>query len=65
MDYAKRLEKMDKHLEEHPHDYQTVIARLKTQSDMIDHQMKKSSRMRLKRLAEIRRKRKERKNGEE
>lgn len=65
MDYAQKLDRMDKHLEEHPHDYQTVIARLKTQSDMIDHEMRKSRCKRLKRLAEIRRKRKEHSNGEE
>lgn len=56
---------MDKHLEEHPHDYQTVIARLKLQSDMIDHQMRKNARMRLSRLSEIRRKRRKEHDGEE
>lgn len=54
MDYVKKLDRMDEHLKEHPHDYQTVIARLKTASEAIDHQAKKQSDMRLKRVAEIR-----------
>lgn len=65
MDYAEKLQRIDRHLEEHPHDYQTVIARLKTQSDMIDHQMRKNARSRLSRLSEIRRKRRKEHNGEE
>lgn len=46
---------MDKHLAEHPHDYQTVIARLKTASEAYDHQQRKASVPRLQRLAEIKR----------
>lgn len=53
MDYAEKIEKMDKHLKQHPHDYQTVIARLKTASEAYDHAVKKSRDMRLKMLAEI------------
>ena len=55
MDYISRLEKMDKHLQEHPHDYQTVIARLKLASEAIDYERHKRASMRLKRLAEIKR----------
>lgn len=39
MDYIKKLEQLDKHLAEHPKDYQTVIARMKTHSDAIEHEM--------------------------
>lgn len=39
MDYYERLEKLDKHIAEHPKDYQSVIARLKTYSDAVDHEM--------------------------
>ena len=65
MVYAEKLQRIDRHLEEHPHDYQSVIARLKLQSDIIDHQMQKQRSMRLKRLSEIRRKRRKEHNGEE
>lgn len=44
---------MDEHLKRHPRDYQTVIARLKTASDMYDHNVVKQRHMRLKKLAEI------------
>ena len=59
MDYAERLDRMDRHLQDHPHDYQTVIARLKVTSQAIDYAMKKERDMRLKRLAEVRKKREE------
>ena len=62
MDYAEKLDRMDRHLQDHPHDYQTVIARLKVASRAIDYATKKDRDMRLKRLAEIRRKR-EKKHG--
>ena len=53
MDYIERLDRMDEHLRQHPHDYQTVIARLKLASDIYDHQVEKQRNMRLKRLSEI------------
>lgn len=62
MNYEDRLEKLDKHISENPKDYQAVIARLKTRSDAIDHARKHQMDMRLKRLAEIRRKRHEEQN---
>lgn len=37
MDYVKKLEQIDKHLAEHPKDYQSVIARMKTFSDAVDN----------------------------
>lgn len=55
MDYAKKLEALDKHISEHPTDYQAVIARLKTRSDAIEHQLYLRKIERLKRVAEYRR----------
>lgn len=37
----KKLERMEKHLFEHPNDYQTAISYLKEQSREIDYQRKK------------------------
>lgn len=68
MDYVKKLQTMDEHLKRHPHDYQTVIARLKLASDIYDHQVKRKRDERLKRLAEIKRKLREEdeaRNGKE
>lgn len=55
MDYMKKLESLDKHLEEHPKDYQAVIARMKTKSDAIEHQMYLKRVERLKKVAKYRR----------
>lgn len=55
MDYNKRLEKLDKHLAEHPKDYQSVIARMKTYSNAVEHEQYKRKVARLKHLAEWRR----------
>ena len=55
MDYAKKLEALDRHISEHPTDYQAVIARLKTRSDAIEHQLYLRKIERLKRVAEYRR----------
>ena len=68
MDYVKKLQAMDEHLKRHPHDYQTVIARMKLASDIYDHQVKRKRDERLKRLAEIKRKLREEdeaRNGKE
>lgn len=65
MDYDKKLQKMDEHLKEHPHDYQTVIARMKTYSDSVEHERRQMANYRLARLAEVRRMRKARKNNVE
>lgn len=59
MDYNERLAKLDKHIEEHPTDYQAVIGRLKAYSDAVEHQMYLRRVARLKRVAEFRRKRNE------
>lgn len=55
MDYSERLENLDKHIAEHPKDYQAVIARLKVRSDAIEHQMYLRKISRLRRVAEYRR----------
>lgn len=59
MNYAEKLERMSRHLEAHPNDYQTVIARLKTASKAIDRQRRKNAVSRLKNLANIKRQLKE------
>ncbi len=55
MNYEERLERLDRHLEEHPKDYQAVIGRMKAYSDAVEHQMYLKKVARLKRLAEFRR----------
>ena len=59
MDYVKKLQTMDEHLARHPHDYQTVIARLKLASEVYDNQVRKTRQERLKRLSEIKKRLKE------
>lgn len=59
MDYNSKLERLDKHIAEHPKDYQSVIARMKTYSDAVEHEQYQRKIARLKRLAEVRRKRNE------
>lgn len=54
---------MDNHLKDHPHDYQTVIARLKLASEAFDYEQRKKVVARLKRVAEVRRQLKEIENG--
>lgn len=63
MDYKAKIERMDNHLKDHPHDYQTVIARLKLASEAFDYEQRKKVVMRLKRVAEVRRQLKEIENG--
>ena len=58
MDYEEKIRRMDEHLKEHPTDYQTVIARMKTASKFVDHERQKVVNARLKRIAEIRQRRK-------
>ena len=54
MDRYEKLMRMEKHLEEHPHDYQTVISVLKTRSDIYAHRNDKRRVERIKHLLEIR-----------
>ena len=51
MDYESKLRKLDEHLREHPKDYQAVIARIKLNSDAIDHKRKQKVNERLKKVA--------------
>lgn len=39
MDYLDKLERLDNHLKRHPKDYQSVIAKMKTYSDAVEHEM--------------------------
>lgn len=39
MDYADKLKRLDAHIKQHPKDYQSVIARMKTFSDAVEHEM--------------------------
>ena len=55
MDYGEKLQKLDKHLAEHPKDYQAQIARLKTYSDAVEHEKYLKRIKRLKRIAEYKR----------
>lgn len=55
MDYNKKLEKLDRHLAENPKDYQSVIARMKTYSDAVEHQLYLRRIERLKKVAKYRR----------
>lgn len=55
MDHIKKLEQLDKHLAEHPKDYQAVISRIKTYSDAVEHQLYLRRIERLKKVAKYRR----------
>lgn len=54
MDYAEKLKRMDEHLKRHPHDYQTVISRLKVASQYIDYQRRQKTISRLRNIAKYR-----------
>lgn len=55
MDYIDRLERLDNHIKEHPKDYQAVIAKMKTYSDAIEHDLYLRRVERLKKIAKYRR----------
>lgn len=55
MDYTEKLERLDRHLAEHPKDYQATIARMKTFSDAVEHEIYLKRIARLKKVAEYRR----------
>lgn len=52
----KRIGNLQKHIAEHPHDYQAIIGLLKARSDAIDHQIHEAKVEKLKKVAEVRRK---------
>jgi len=51
----EKIENLDRHLKEHPTDYQAVIHRLKVVSNGIDYAQRKKQNERLKKVAEYRR----------
>lgn len=57
--YIERLEKIEEHLEEHPADYQAVIAKLKVTSDIYERQIYLRKVARLKQVAEAKERLKE------
>lgn len=57
MKYLQRVERLEKHLSEHPKDYQAVIAYMVAKSDLIEHGQYLQMIERKKRLAEVRRRR--------
>lgn len=65
MKYEQKVANLERHLKEHPTDYQAVVAHLVARSDAIEHRAWLRMIERKKRLAEIRRMRKERQNAEE
>ena len=62
---TERVTRLERHLADNPRDYQAVIAHLKARSDMIEHRNHMKMIERRRRVAEIRRERKERENAKE
>lgn len=56
MNYDKKIVRMEKHLKEHPADYQTKISLMKSKSKRIDARRHQMQIVRLKKVAEARRK---------
>lgn len=65
MDIATKVVRLEEHLKEHPTDYQAVIALLKRRSDLIEHVAWLRMIERKKKIAEVRRQRKEKQNAKE
>lgn len=65
MKYEEKVVRLEEHLKDHPTDYQAVVAHLKAKSDMIEHRMYLKAIERKRRVAEIRRRRRERQHAEE
>lgn len=65
MNYDIKVANLERHLKEHPTDYQAVIAHLKARSDAIEHRAWLRMIERRKRLAEVKRMRKEREDAKE
>lgn len=63
MEIKERLAKLEKHIGEHPADYQAVIACVKLHSDMIDHERRQREILELRHIAEIRKRRKNEEQG--
>ena len=65
MNHIEKVERLEEHLKEHPTDYQAVVALLKRRSDLIEHRVWLRMIERKKKVAEIRKQRKERHDAEE
>ena len=65
MKYIEKVERLEEHLKEHPTDYQAVVALLKRRSDLIEHRAWLRMTERKKKVAEIRKQRKERHDAKE
>jgi len=63
--HITRVQRLNEHVKAHPNDYQAVIALLKARSDMIEHRAWLAMVEKKKRIAEIKRQRKERQNAKE
>lgn len=59
MEIEERLIRLQEHVKEHPKDYQAVIAEMKAYSDLVEHRAHTAMIERIKRVAEIKRKRAE------
>lgn len=58
MEMTERLQRLHEHIQDHPSDYQSVIAELKLRSKFIEHQGYLRQVEKLKRVAEIRERKK-------
>lgn len=65
MNHIEKVERLEEHLREHPTDYQAVVALLKRRSDLIEHRAWLQMIERRKRVAEIRKRRKEMRDAKE
>lgn len=54
MDYEKKMERIASHLEEHPQDYQSVIALVKANSDAISQRRREIAHSKARKVAEVR-----------
>lgn len=63
--HIQKVVNLDAHVKEHPTDYQAVIALLKARSDLIEHRQYLRMVERKKRVAEVRRQRKEMRDAKE
>lgn len=59
MEIRERLERLHEHVQKHPKDYQSVIAEMIMRSDYIEHEIHEKSIVRLREIAEIRKRRRE------
>lgn len=65
MKYEDKVDRLEDHLKDHPTDYQAVVALLKRRSDMIEHQAWLRMIERKRRVAEVRKERREKRDAKE